>query len=180
MQRTVLDTCVLFPNYLRDTLLRLAEAEFYERLRSADILEELRRDLAGKADPVTAEKVVGTMERAFPYSAVTGYAGLIPAMTNDMKDRHVLAAAVCGQANGVVTLNTKDFPLSAADPYEVEVLQPDDFLLDMLDLAPVDMAAVLREQVAGYRRHPRDLHGLLDRLAVGGAPQFAAEFRRRL
>ncbi|MEL5960422.1 hypothetical protein AADR41_37670 [Streptomyces sp. CLV115] len=30
------------------------------------------------------------------------------------------------------------------------------------------------------RREPRDLHGLLDRLDAGGAPQFAAEFRRRL
>lgn len=29
MQRVVLDTCVLFPNYLRDTLLRMAEAELY-------------------------------------------------------------------------------------------------------------------------------------------------------
>lgn len=180
MQRVVLDTCVLFPNYLRDTLLRLAEAELYEPLWSADILEELRRNLAEKVAPATAKNVVETMERAFPYSAVTGYAGLVPVMTNDAKDRHVLAAAVCGQAHAVVTLNTKDFPPSAADPYEVEVLHPDDFLLDMFDLAPVDVKTVLREQVLAYRREPRDLHGLLDRLAAGGAPQFAAEFRRRL
>ncbi|MFE1366454.1 hypothetical protein ACFW84_19750 [Streptomyces anulatus] len=39
---------------------------------------------------------------------------------------------------------------------------------------------VLRTQVNSYRREPRDLHGLLDRISVGGAPQFAAEFRRRL
>ncbi|MFF2330130.1 MULTISPECIES: putative toxin-antitoxin system toxin component, PIN family [unclassified Streptomyces] len=176
----VLDTCVLFPNYLRDTLLRLAEAELYEPLWSADILEELRRNLAEKVASTTAKKVVETMARAFPCSSVTGYAGLVPVMTNEPKDRHVLAAAVCGQAHAVVTLNVRDFPASAADPYEVEVLHPDDFLLDMLDLAPVDVSSVLRRQAAGYQRDPRDLHGLLDRLSAGGAPQFAAEFRRRL
>ncbi|MFE9728138.1 hypothetical protein ACFYQ5_32370 [Streptomyces sp. NPDC005794] len=52
--------------------------------------------------------------------------------------------------------------------------------MDLLDLAPVEVNHVLRAQVGGYRREPRDLHGLLDRLDAGGAPQFAAEFRRRL
>lgn len=46
----------------------------------------------------------------------------------------------------------------------------------MLDLAPVEMNAVLRAQLSSYRREPRDLHGLLDRIGSGGAPQFAAEF----
>lgn len=180
MQRVVLDTCVLFPNYLRDTLLRLAEAELYEPLWSADILEELRRNISARLDPARAKQLVEAMAGAFPDSAVAGYAALVPAMTNDEKDRHVLAAAVRGQAHAVVTLNVKDFPPEAANPYEIEVLRPDDFLLDMLDLAPVDVHAVLRSQTERYRREPRDLHGLLDRLDAGGAPQFAAEFRRRL
>ncbi|MES9509713.1 hypothetical protein ABWJ92_25400 [Streptomyces sp. NPDC000609] len=100
-------------------------------------------------------------------------------MANDPKDRHVLAA-VRGQAHAVVTLNVKDFPPEASDPYEIEVMRPDDVLLDMLDLAPVETGSVLRAQVDSCRREPRDLHGLLDRLDAGGAPRFAAEFRRRL
>ena len=120
------------------------------------------------------------MAGTFPDSLVTGYAALEQIMANDPKDRHVLAAAVRGQAQAVVTLNVKDFPPEAADPYDIEVLRPDDFLLDLLDLAPVEVNYVLRVQVARYRRAPRDLHGLLDRLDADGAPQFAAEFRRRL
>lgn len=49
---------------------------------------------------MTAEKakaLVETMAGAFPDSLVTGYGKLISAMTNDPKDRHVLAAAVRGQ-----------------------------------------------------------------------------------
>ncbi|MFE3718998.1 PIN domain-containing protein [Streptomyces cyaneofuscatus] len=180
MQRVVLDTCVLYPNYLRDTLLRLAEAELYEPLWSADILDELARNVAERIGPLKAKGLVDAMAGAFPESLVTGYAALLSAMTNDPKDRHVLAAAVGGDAHAVVTLNLKDFPAAAAEPYGIEVLHPDDFLLDMLDLAPVEMNAVLRTQLSSYRREPRDLHGLLDRIGAGGAPQFAAEFRRRL
>ncbi|MET7874106.1 PIN domain-containing protein [Streptomyces cyaneofuscatus] len=180
MQRVVLDTCVLYPNYLRDTLLRLAEAELYEPLWSADILDELARNVAERIGSLKAKGLVDAMAGAFPESLVTGYAALLSAMTNDPKDRHVLAAAVGGDAHAVVTLNLKDFPAAAAEPYGIEVLHPDDFLLDMLDLAPVEMKAVLRTQLSSYRREPRDLHGLLDRIGVGGAPQFAAEFRRRL
>ncbi|WP_137994345.1 PIN domain-containing protein [Streptomyces vilmorinianum] len=180
MQRVVLDTCVLFPNCLRDTLLRLTEAEIYEPLWSADILEELRRNIADKRDEETAKRLVETLDRHFPASSVTGYEGLVPVMSNDPKDRHVLAAAVRGEAQAVVTLNLRDFPEDSTAPYDIEVLHPDEFLLDILDLEPVVVLSVLRHQVARYRREPRDLHGLLDRLAAGGAPQFAAEVRRRI
>ncbi|MFB7517572.1 putative toxin-antitoxin system toxin component, PIN family [Streptomyces sp. NPDC056144] len=179
MQRVVLDTCVLYPNYLRDTLLRLTEAELYEPLWSADILEELRRNIAERIGEGKAKRLVESLERTFPDSSVTEYASLIPVMGNEPKDRHVLAAAVRGQAQAVVTVNLRDFPQAAADPYDIEILHPDDFLLDILDLAPVMVLAVLRRQVASYQRDPRDLHGLLDRLSAGGAPQFAEEVRRR-
>ncbi|MER7749787.1 PIN domain-containing protein [Streptomyces bacillaris] len=180
MQRVVLDTCVLYPNYLRDTLLRLAEAELYEPLWSADILNELTRNVAERIGPLKAKGLVDAMAGAFPESLVSGYAALLPAMANDPKDRHVLAAAIGGNAHAVVTLNLKEFPAEASAPYGIEILHPDEFLLDMLDLAPVEMNAVLRTQLNGYRREPRDLHGLLDRISAGGAPQFTAEFRRRL
>ena len=48
-------------------------------------------------------------------------------MTNDEKDRHVLAAAVRAGVNQVVTRNTRDFPQLSADPYEIEIRDPDEF-----------------------------------------------------
>lgn len=176
----MLDTCVLYPNYMRDTILRLAEAELYEPLWSPDILEELRRNIADLKDEAYAKRLVDTMASAFPDSSVTGYEPLIPAMVNDPKDRHVLAAAVRGQAHALVTQNLRDFPEESVRPYDVDVLSADDFLLDLLDLAPRQVLTVLREQAARYQREPRDLHGLLDRLSAAGAVQFAAEVRRRV
>jgi len=49
------------------------------------------------------------MERAFPEADVTGYRPLISAMSNDPKDRQVVAAAVKAGAQVIVTSNIKDF-----------------------------------------------------------------------
>ena len=70
------------------------------------------------------------------------------AMTNDPKDRHVLAAAVVGRADVVVTLNLRDFPLNACRAVGVEPVHPDDFLLDAYDEAPAPVFAAVERQAA--------------------------------
>jgi hypothetical protein len=47
----LLDTCVLYPAYLCDTLLRLAEASAYRPFWSADVFAELRRNLIERGLP---------------------------------------------------------------------------------------------------------------------------------
>ncbi|MGB3409912.1 MAG: PIN domain-containing protein [Microthrixaceae bacterium] len=69
----VLDTCVLYPAHLRDTLLRLAELGLYRALWSADIVEELRRNLAAVVDPSAVDHLLGQMITAFPDAEVSGY-----------------------------------------------------------------------------------------------------------
>ena len=49
-----LDTCVRYPAYLCDTLLRLAEATAYRPLWSPDVLTELRRNLIERGHPARA------------------------------------------------------------------------------------------------------------------------------
>lgn len=101
-------------------------------------------------------------------------------MPCDPGDRHVLAAAVQGGAGAVVTANLADFPPKAAAGYGLGILSPDDFLLDLLDLAPGPVLATLADQVSGYRREPTTTDGLMVALAKSGAPGFADEIRRRL
>ncbi|MGB7961567.1 MAG: PIN domain-containing protein [Propionicimonas sp.] len=104
-----LDTCVLYSATLRDTVLRIAEERAFRPQWSADVLAELRAALVREAglEPVRAERVVSQMQRAFPDAEVTDYATLVTAMTCHPKDRHVLAAAVAGGSQVVVTFNAR-------------------------------------------------------------------------
>lgn len=176
-----LDTCVLYPAYLCDTFLRLAEAETYRPLWSADVLTELRRNLIEEG--LDADKVdyrIGQMRHAFPSAMVTGYESLVEAMTNHPKDRHVLAAAVRANAEVVVTFNTRDFSEEPLKPYDVSAIDPDEFLLDQLDLHPGRTVEVLHQQAASYRQEPTTVPGVLVRLEHSGVPRFAAELRRHI
>lgn len=137
MVRAVLDTCVLFRPLLCDTLLCLAEEGLFAPLWSADIIEELRRNLLrhGLAEHAVTHRL-HQMTTHFPEALVTGYEPLVPVMTTARSDRHVLAAAVRGQAEVIVTENLRDFPASATLPYDVSALHQDEFLLDLNDLDP--------------------------------------------
>lgn len=152
--RVLFDACVLLPYQLCDLLLRLGETDIYQPAWSEDILEEVRRNLVksfGKTEE-QATRRVGFMRTAFPHAMVTGHDALVPAMTNDPKDRHVLAAAVHGQAALIVTANLKDFPASALSPYSIEAVHPEAFLQDQLDLHPTQTLQCLQEQRAAYSR----------------------------
>ncbi|MDN5851242.1 MAG: PIN domain-containing protein [Actinomycetia bacterium] len=100
MIRAVLDTCVLFRPLLCDTLLCLAEEDLVAPLWWGDILAELRRNLLryGIAAAVVDHRIE-QMTTHFPGATLTGYDGLVPAMTTAQSDRHVLAAAVRAEAD---------------------------------------------------------------------------------
>jgi predicted nucleic acid-binding protein len=176
----LLDTCVLFPMYLRDSLLRLAVAGLYEPLWSRHILDELsgalvREDVASASQ---ADRIVALMRQHFPESEVAGYEPLIPTMTCDEKDRHVLAAAVTSGALVLASDNTADFPTASTEPYGIEVLTADQFLLDLLDAAPAMVIRTLTRQAERYKRDPQTLDALLAALSRSGARTFADEVRR--
>ncbi|MEV6488040.1 PIN domain-containing protein [Actinoplanes sp. NPDC051633] len=176
-----LDTCVLYPAYLCDTLLRLAEQEAFRPLWSADVMAELRRNLTKRGLPAgPVDRRIRLMTDAFPDAMVQGYESLIDRMTNDVKDRHVLAAATRANAEVIVTFNMSDFGAEALKPFDVEAVHPDDFLLDQLDLYPARTVRALIAQAAAHRREPKTVPGLLALLDRTGLPRFAAEARRHL
>jgi predicted nucleic acid-binding protein len=177
----VLDTCVLYPAHLRDTLLRLAERGLFRPLWSEHVLDELQRNLIESGIPeASVATLLSELGRAFPDALVPGYASLIGAMKCDPKDRHVLAAAVRADAGAIVTFNTRDFPDDSLEEYQVEVIHPDDFLLDELDLASRSVLDELGYQAKANRREPNSLSSLLDALELAGVPRFADEVRRRI
>lgn len=113
---------------------------------------------------------------------MTGYEAMISDMANDPKDRHVLAAAVRGGAEILVTENLRDFPPDTVRPYGIEVISQDAFLLDQFDLRPADVLGALRRQASRYRREPRSVAALLTILGSpgSGCPDFAQACRQVL
>lgn len=77
---------------------------------------------------------------------VTGYEHLIPALSLPVpNDRHVLAAAITGRCDVIVTNNVRDFPLAACEPFGIRAQRPDDFLCDLLDRAPGSFCGCVRK-----------------------------------
>lgn len=172
----VLDACVLIPMPLADTLLQLAEAGHYQPAWSATLLEETRRNLVSKLSlqPARAARRVELMRKAFPWAETDPPSGLIDAMTVDAKDRHIAATAVAVGATLIVTQNLKDFPDEALSPYGISAIDPDEFLLDLLDLDPSGVTAALDQQRRRLRSPALTVEAFHQALSVN-VPQFAAE-----
>lgn len=162
----VLDACVLIPMPLADTLLRLAAGpRLYLPKWTDDIMAEVSRNLVdrfGLSEEQAAYRE-SEIRRHFPEAWVDGYQDLIPAMTNEPKDRHVLAAAVRSQAEVIVTYNRKDFPATSLAPYAISVQGPSTFLKNLHDLAPDAVRQTLEEQAGAVAR---PMSYLLERLRV--------------
>lgn len=180
-QAALLDACTLYPVGLRDTLLSVAQAHAFRPLWSAEILEEVRgailRSVPG-ADTPRIDRMLDDMRAAFPGALVAGYSHLIHKMTNDLADRHVLAAAVAGHADVIVTWNVRHFPPSACRSYGIAVETPDEFLSRMYvhDSGALELA--LARQVARYAAPPMTVEDLLARHALR-LPRFVAAVRAR-
>lgn len=173
-----LDTCVLLPITLCDTLLRFADAGFFRPHWSTETLDELARNLVSKFDisVQAAERRIDNMTAAFPEALVEGYELLVPAMLNHPKDRHVLAAAVKSHSQVIVTSNLNDFPVHALKPLDIEAQPPDAFLLHQSDLDPRLGAAIMLRQAEEKIRPPMTVEALLDRLVIN-APRFTTAVR---
>jgi hypothetical protein len=141
----VLDACVLVPIALADTLLRVAEKDLYRPLWSQRILGEAQAAVEEIHPGMDAAKRFASMHEAFDDAMVAGWEELEPEIhLPDADDRHVVAVAIRGGAQGIVTANAKDFPAAALRPLGLEAVHPDDFLLDQLDLSPPTVLQVIR------------------------------------
>jgi len=152
----VLDACVLVGGGLRDTLLRLAETpRLYVPKWSSDIMEEVCRTLQNQKFKKSEQQTKHLHEellKAFPEAWVTGYKDIEPDLKNDPKDRHVLAAAIRCSAQTIVTFNLKHFPSSALQPFDIEAIHPDEFLVNQFYLDDTLVTRKFTEQAAAIGR----------------------------
>ena len=177
----LLDANTLYPAPLRDLLLSLAVDGLYHARWTASIHDEWTRNLA-KNRPELAERLpqlVALMNRIVPDCLVENYEALIDGLAlPDAEDRHVLAAAIAGHADAIVTFNLKDFPGEVLGRYNIEALHPDDFVLNQLELRQIDALAAIKAMRARLRRPPQSAADLIATLEHAGLPASAAHLRR--
>jgi hypothetical protein len=90
---------------------------------------------------------------------------------------HVVAAALRGQADTIVTANLKDFPDEAIKPWGLSAISPDDFLLDLLDLSPALVLSEISDQAASMKNPPSEIDDVLISLGKAGVKDFAKRAR---
>lgn len=174
----LLDANVLIQAPLRDTILRAAESGLVHVRWSHQILDEVQRNLveARLTDERRAARLIQTLLVAFPDALVTGFEDRIPSMTNHLKDRHVLAAAVHAGVDALVTLNLADFPASSVSVHAVQVASPDSLLSDLLANSPDAMQRIIVEQAQDLIAPPISVADVIAELEVS-APRFAHGLR---
>ena len=173
---------MLYPATLRDLLLSLARDRLYLARWSERIQDEWVRSLLKRRpelEAATLRRTCDLMAQAVPDSLVQGWQRIEPGLTGlpDADDRHVLAAAICGHADAIVTFNLADFPALALAPFGVEAQHPDDFLLNQLDLNPSAALKSIKAMRARWRQpqlSALDLAAAIEKLQM---PLVAARFR---
>ena len=127
--RAVIDACVLYPTVLREIVLGVARAGLIVPLWSGRLLEEWARTAArqgGAVDEALARGEIARLSAAFPQARVAAEAGLEARLwLPDGGDIHVLATAITGRADTILTLNLKDFPGSELAPHGCAAVHPD-------------------------------------------------------
>ena len=158
MTFTVLyDANVLYPNTLRDLLIRIAQSGTVQAKWTNAILDEMLAALRRNRPDIPAgklERLRDLMNKAVRDCLVTGHEPLIEGLKlPDPDDRHVLAAAIKAGAQVIVTRNLKDFPESDLQPWDIEAKSPDAFVLDQVHIDIRAVAASVR-QIADSRTNP--------------------------
>ena len=176
----VLDACVLFSRLQRDVLLNLAHADLYTARWTQDIEREWASSLVEKY-PDAADKIprlVEHMREAIPDCLIVDYAPLITSIQlPDERDRHVLAAAIRGNADAIVSLNTKDFPASVLATFDIEIQTPDQFVLNQIMLNPPKALMAIKKMRERWERPSMLAADMVDLFEKRQLPQTAAHLR---
>lgn len=153
--KVLLDACVLYPTVMREVLLGVAGQGLYTPLWSDRILEEWAR-AARKLGPegeAQARGEIAQLKAAWPSASVTWKPSLETRLwLPDANDTHVLAAAIAGSADVIVTVNAKDFPGQVLAEEGLSRADPDGFLLGLWQANPDPVAQVCEGVLATARR----------------------------
>lgn len=177
----IYDASVLYPAPLRDLLMHLALTDLF-RARWTDRIHEewITALLARRPDLSRAqlERTRSLMDAAVLDALVTGYDELIDGLSlPDPNDRHVLAAAIRVGADVIVTANLSDLPAAVLAGYGIDAQHPDEFALNLLDLAPAAVCRAVRAHRTSLVQPPKRVADYLATLTAQSLPRTAEALR---
>jgi hypothetical protein len=169
----------LYPALTRDLLLTLSRTGLF-RARWTDQIHDEWIAAVLRENPHLAGRLARTralMDDSVLDCLITGYESLVDGLTlPDPDDRHVLAAAIKGRADVIVTKNLKDFPAAALAPFGIEPQHPDAFVLHQISLNMDRALAAIAKLRARLVRPAMDVREFLDSIARE-LPNTAASLR---
>ena len=156
--RVLLDTCVIYPTVMREMILGVAGAGAFTPLWSERIIGEWLR-AAVKLGPGAEAQAAGEaalMAARWPGASVVWAPSLEARLwLPDPADTHVLAAAIAGSADGILTLNARDFPRGVLAGEGLWRADPDGFLHGIWQAQPGMVAEVADAVLARAREVSR-------------------------
>lgn len=160
-------------------MIEVARTGTFQARWSDEIHDEWTRSLKKKRpdlDPHKIEQRRAAMDAAIPDCLVTGYESQIAGLTlPDPTDHHVLAAAIVGRADVIVTFNLKHFPDDVLSDFQVEAQHPDTFLIHQRGLNEQRFLECARRCRRRLKNPPKTPEEYLDGLRAAGLVLLAAE-----
>ncbi|MCK0138877.1 PIN domain-containing protein [Aliiroseovarius sp. F47248L] len=143
--KVLIDACVLYPTVMREMVLGAAQEGFFTPLWSPRILEEWARAAAklGPDQESVARAEIALLRDRWPDAGIQPRDGDLRRLwLPDENDIHVLAAAIAGGADVLLTMNNADFPRHTLAEEGLRRESPDPFLCIFLDQNPDGMCRV--------------------------------------
>lgn len=176
------DANVFFGVRLRSFVMEVAKSGLFRARWSRDVHDEWIRAVVRRRQDLTAERlrpVADQMDAAIPDALVTGYETLVPSLElPDPDDRHVLAAAITGRADVIVTFNVGDFPAQAIDGFGIHTKHPDRFFREVDGIVPGTIVEAAIRDLAHYKNPPLSAERYADDLEKAGVPLVASHLRK--
>ena len=164
----LLDANVLVPIRLTDLFVQLTVDDLFRARWSLDIHREWMKTVRRLYPDIEQERVErrrDQMDAETRDALVHGYEIIINSLhLPDENDRHVLAAAITGRCDVIVTYNLDDFPKFELDKYGIAAQHPDVFLANHLDLFPGKFCAAVRKIRRRHIRKKLNVDDYLDSL----------------